>query len=234
MALTQRSEGAMVDWVNRFGVPRRKGDIVVDGLLIGVAMDHIAPVGEEVWKANEKPILSSGCIRRCGYFTYNMHLQKAVEAWQAAFYNETIDKVTDTPGSFATMPRAASGNVGSAQVSSVSVSDTMTAEAWILECLGVSGGYGKIWRVAGSMSGTLSDVVPTGQWWSDTNNTIGFKITEGDTPAVAGDRFTWYTTEARTRIGIFMSSYPASVTSGMILLDSKIPYKTRIYGKYYR
>ena len=229
MALTHRSDGAVVGWVNRFSVPRKKGDLVVDGLLVGIAMDHIAPIGEEVWRSNQKPILSSGSVRRCGYFTYSLHLQNSVQPWQAAYYNETIDKVTDTPGSFATMPRAAAGNVGSTQVSSVAVSDSVMAEAWILEYLG-----NQMWRVAGSMSGTLSDRIPTGKWWSDPNNKIGFKITEGDIPPADGDRFTWYTTEARKKVGLFMHLYPVSAISGDILLPSKIPYKTKIHGKYYK
>jgi len=231
-----RSDGVLMSWVNNTGIPRRKGSIIIDNELIGYAMEDIAPSGSEVWRANDKPILSSGTVCRCGFLEYSFNLQQSVEAWQPAYYNRAIDMVTNSSGAQASLPQPSTGNIGAAQVSSVLVSDTTIAESWILECL--TAGAISVWRVAGTVSGTLSDSIVSGVWWSDPQRRISFQINEPidvDVQSRQGDRFTWFTTAARRRIGLFTEPYPASTTSGIILLDQcKVPLKRSTHGKTYK
>lgn len=233
MTMSFRGDGAIVDWVNTLGVPRLRGQLVVDNMLVGYAMEDIMPVGQELFVRNQKPIKSSGAVCRAGVIDYSIHLQKTVVPWQQAYYNPAIDMITDSPGALASIPRPAAGNAGNTTVSPVAVSDATISEQWILECLFIRYGQSS-WRLAGNISGTLSGSIPDGEWWYNPSRTIGFKIDHGSIPPTQTDRFTFFTNRARTRVGLFMSAYPASVSSGSVLLMCKTPLKRELHGKSYK
>jgi hypothetical protein len=234
MSMNFRSDGVLVAWFNDTSIPRRKTQLVIDNKLIGYAMEDIAPGDDIVWREDRIPIFTYGTICRCGMLEYSIHLIRPVQAWQAAYYNEVVDVVTDSPGATSSIPFPAAGNVGIAAVSAVAVSDETRTEQWILECL--TNGPNSRWRIAGSYSGTLSDNIQPGVWYYGPNRIIGFQITENiGGYSHSGDRYTWYTTAARTRVGIFMNDYYPSETYGEILLDRcKTPLKRSIHGKFYR
>jgi hypothetical protein len=234
MALTFRGDGVIVDWVNNMGIPRLRGQLVVDNLLIGYAMEDIMPIGHEIFIRNQKPVGSSGAVCRCGIIEYPIHLQKAVTPWQPAYYNPAIDMITDSPGALANIPRPATGNIGNTTVSPVAVSDDTLSEQWILECVYQNSQTGaSVWRLAGTYSGTISDSIPSGDWWYSPRRNIGLRITHGTIPPQDTDRFTFFTNQSRTKVGMFMYGYPASVQYGTVVLPSKIPLKDHIHGKNY-
>jgi hypothetical protein len=235
MACTFRGDGVIVDWINTLGIPRLQGQLVVDNNLIGYAMEDIMPLEQVIWRRNKKPVLDHGAVCRCGIIDYPMHLVSEISAYQRAYYNPAIDMVTDSPGTSASLPRAAAGNTGTTTVSPVATSDATLAEMWILECVGFNQLNESLWRLAGTISGTLSDTIISGQWWYNQSRSVGFRIDHGDAMPVQGDKFTFFTTAARKRVGLFMYSYPASVTYGTILLDlCAQPYKRDLHGKVYR
>jgi hypothetical protein len=236
MALSFRSEGVIVAWTNTMGVPRRVGDIVVDNGLVGIALDDICPMGQEIWRLDRKPITPHGAVIRCGIHAVKIHLTDNVLAWQQAYYNRTLDVVSNDPGSMASLPQPAQGNAGRTVISNITVGDTATTEEWYLDFL-YQGDNGSVWKLAGSLSGTLADDITAGVYWMDEARRIGFLITDADPSRLPapGDRFTWYTMSARTKFGIFANDYPASATSGEILLDEcKTVFKRVLHGKYYR
>jgi hypothetical protein len=237
MAMTFRADGAIVSWVNSMGIPRRVGDIIVDNLLTGIALDDIAPIDEEVWRVDRKPIRYNGAVIRCGIHTVKMHLTDSVQAWQQAYYNKTLDVVTDNSGSMASMPRPAEGNTGRTLVSTIFTSDETIAEEWYLDSLGVQDGHSR-WKLAGTISGTITDQIVSGTYWMDPLRRVGILVTDGDIvnyPPASSDRFTFFTAGARQKFGIFANNYPASATVGEVLLDKcKTLLKRDMHGKYYR
>jgi hypothetical protein len=233
MTMGFRSDGAIVDWVNTLGVPRLRGQIVVDNLLVGYAMEDIMPIGQELFRRNQKPVGSSGAVCRVGMIEYSLHLLKAVTPWQLAYYNPAIDMITDSPGALASIPRPAAGNIGNTTVSPVAVNDDTLSEQWILECMSGSESNSS-WRLAGTQSGTISDSIKGNEWWYNSKRTIGFKIDHGSIPPAQTDRFTFFTNQSRQKVGLFVYAYPASVSFGSILLPSKIPLKRELHGKSYK
>jgi hypothetical protein len=223
------------------GIMRKRGNVVVDNNLIGIALEDIAPMGGEIWRVDKKPIFDHGSVIRCGIHSVKIHLRDSVSPHQSAYFDSVNDSVTDSPGSAATLPQPSADNVGRTMVSPIYVSDVTRTENWFLDFLDfreIEGVVRTVWKIAGSDSGTLDDEVISGSYWTDSDKMIGFKVTDIDINNYApggSDRFVWRTVAARPRIGSFMGQYSTSAVSGTLLLDQcKTPYKRDMHGKYYQ